>query len=136
MPSKHGQPKFSAIPSFGTWRRLISSSVPQPTSENHSSSVPGRGVIRHGLRMPYATIRRAFASGEVSNGLPGQPAPVSGSIRMIVPSSPVGSPVVRTSWERSAPPSEPGRVSAVPAAPGGSPHGFGGTPFWPQSAAL
>ena len=66
--------------------------------------------------------------------MPALPAPVSGSMRRIVPSSPVASAGVRTSCERSAPPWEVGFASDVP--PGGSPHGFGGVPLWPQSGLL
>ncbi len=71
-------------------------------------------------------IRRAFRSGFPARAFVGQPAPVSGLTRMIVPSRPTGSPAVRRSWLRSEPPSAVGEVSAVPAAPGGSPHGFTG----------
>jgi hypothetical protein len=61
---------------------------------------------------------------------------VAGSTRMMVPSSDTGSPLVRKSWLRSAPPSALGGASAVPAAVGGSPHGLVGLPSWPQSAKL
>ena len=71
-------------------------------------------------------IRRAFGSGFPARAFVGQPAPVSGSTRMIVPSRPTGSPAVRRSWLRSEPPSAVGDVRAVPGAPGGSPHGFTG----------
>ena len=75
--------------------RSISSQVPQPTSPIQISEVPGRNVNRNGLRNPYETTRRAFASGLEKSGFPGSPAPVSGSIRMRVPESPTGSvPVV------------------------------------------
>jgi hypothetical protein len=71
-------------------------------------------------------IRRALTSALAANGLPATPAPVFGSIRMIEPLRPAGSPVVRMSWERSAPPSAVGGVRAVPVPVGGSPQGFAG----------
>ena len=69
--------------------------------------MPGRNVIRNGLRKPVATIRFVFASAPAKFfiGLSAGALPVSGSIRAIVPSRPVGSPWVRTSCERSMPPS-------------------------------
>ena len=74
------------IGSIGLPSRLISSQVFQPTSPAQTSVVPGRMVIRKGLRRPYAMIRRAFASLLAARGLSGLPAPVTGSIRAIVPS--------------------------------------------------
>ena len=73
-------------------------------------------------------MRRALASDEEKNGLPGTPAPVAGSIRRTAPSSVAGPSVRRTLWLRSAPPSAPGGLSGVPTAPGGSPHGFARSP--------
>ena len=93
--------------------------------------MPGLTVMRNGLRRPVATIRRVFGSGLAAFGLSGMAAPVSGLTRRIVPSRPVGSPVVRTSWLRSAPPSAVGGVMEPPRPPGGSPHGFTGLPSWP-----
>ena len=63
---------------------------------------------RNGLRSPWAMIRRAFASEFEKSGFEGSAAPVVGSTRMIEPSSVTGSPAVRRSWLRSAPPSERG----------------------------
>ena len=59
-----------------------------------------------------------------SSGLPGTPAPVSGSIRISEPLSPSGSDVVRMSCERSFPPSAVGGDIAPPTPPGGSPQGL------------
>src|SRR5512133_60423 len=118
-------------PAVGLVIRLISSQVFQPTSPLQSSFVPGRNVKRNGLRSPYAMTRRAFASGLRLFGLSGGAAPVVGSTRRIAPSSPAGSPVVRRSWLRSAPPSADGGVSTPPAPAGGSPHGLSGLPSWP-----
>ena len=81
-------------------------------------------------------IRRAFGSALNAFGLSGRPAPVAGSTRRIAPSRLTGSPVVRMSWLRSAPPSAVGGVSVAPTPPGGSPHGLSGLPSWPQSAKL
>ena len=106
----------------------ISSQLFWPTSPAQISLVPGRIVNRNGLRKPKATIRLWLASVLAENGLPGRPAPVSGSIRTIEPSRPVGSEVVRASWLRSDPPSEVGGESAVPEPPGGSPQGLTGVP--------
>src|SRR6202008_2524401 len=76
----------------------------------------------------------ALASGRDANGLPGMPAPVSGSTRRIVPFSVTGPPAGRrTDCERSAPPSAVGAIRFVPAGLGGSAHGF---LTWPQSAKL
>jgi hypothetical protein len=111
--------------------RLISSQSFQPTSPSQSSFVPGRNAKRSGFRRPYATIRRAFASADPASGLSAGAAPVSGSMRMIVPSSETGSAGVRRSWLRSAPPSAVGGASVAPMPPGGSPHGFSGLPSWP-----
>src|SRR5204863_7332074 len=91
-------------------------------------------VGRYGLRGPYATMRRAFGSLLACSGLSGSPAAVLGSIRISVPDRPVGSPVVRTSWLRSAPPSASGGFIAEPTTPGESAHGLLGVPTWPQSA--
>src|SRR5919204_3617584 len=121
----------------GEESRLISSHVPEPTSPIQGSLVPGRNVNRKGFRKPYATIRRAFASLLPASGLPAAPAPVLGSSRRSAPSSVVGSPVVRRSWLRRAPPSAVGGVSLPPTPAGGSPHGFFGVrlpalpPPWP-----
>ena len=114
----------------GAGTRLISSQAFQPTSPAHTSLVPGRTVMRNGLRRPWATMRRALGS-ELVFGLPGMAAPVSGSIRRIEPSRLVGSPVVRTSWLRSAPPAAVGGVIEPPTPPGGSPQGLTGVPSWP-----
>ena len=83
-------------------------------------------------------IRRAFASLLPMLALVGQAAPVSGLTRRIVPSRLVGSPVVRMSWLRSAPPSADGGAIDPPTPPGGSPHGLPGVgvpgsvpPSWP-----
>src|SRR2546426_7521221 len=118
----------------------ISSHWFHPTSPTQSSLVPGRAVIRKAFRSPYAMIRRAFASVLAAKGLPGIPAPVAGFSRRIAPSRPVGSPVVRMSWTRRAPPSAAGGAMSPP---GGSLHGFFGVttgsvvpPNCPQSAAL
>ena len=108
--------------------RLISSQVPQPTSPSHSSLVPGRRVKRNGLRSPLAMIRRALASELLARGLSGSPAPVAGLTRMMVPSRVTGSPAVRRSWLRSAPPSAVGGASVAPTPPGGSPQGLSGLP--------
>ena len=83
----------------------ISSQSVHPTSPTHSSLVPGRNAKRNGLRSPEAMTRRALGSLFEARGLPDAAAPVVGSMRMIVPSSPVGSAVVRKSCERRAPPS-------------------------------
>ena len=93
--------------------------------------MPGRTANLKGFRNPYAMIRRAFASGLAASGLSGSAAPVDGSTRISVPSRVCGSPVVRMSWARSAPPSAVGGVSAVPAPVGGSPHGLVGLPACP-----
>ena len=108
--------------SVGAVTRLISSQSFQPTSPAQTSLVPGRVVIRNGLRRPVAIVRRTFGSLLPANGLPGSDAPVAGSTRRIDPSSPAGSPLVRRSWLRNAPPWSDG-----------SPHGLTGLPSWPQS---
>src|ERR1700741_4585058 len=133
-PSYHGQPKLRTS-EVGDGTRLISSHVFQPTSPAHTSLVPGRTVMRNGLRRPCATMRRAFGSALVF-GLPGIAAPGSGSIRRIAPSRLVGSPVVRRSWARSAPPWAVGGVIEPPGALGGSPHGLTGEPSCPWSSKL
>ena len=69
-------------------------------------------------------MRRALRSGLPMRGLSGSALPVAGSTRRIEPSKPTGSPLVRRSWVRSAPPSAVGGVRVVPAPPGGSPQGF------------
>ncbi len=102
-------------PPAGT-RRSISSQVPLPTSPTKISPVPGRNASRNGFRSPWATMRLAFGSELVASGLPVDASPVAGSTRMIAPSRPTGSAVVRRSWERSMPPSAVG-ASTV----GGSP---------------
>ena len=99
--------------------RLISSQSFQPTSPTHSSLVPGRKVNRKGLRSPWAMTRRALASALAANGFPAAPAPVAGSTRITEPSRETGSPLVRRSWLRRAPPSAVGDVRAVPAGPAG-----------------
>ncbi len=76
-------------------------------------------------------MRRAFGSALNASGLSGSPSPVAGSTRSSAPSSDVGSPVVRRSWLRSAPPSAVGGVRVEPGPPGGSPHGLSGLPSWP-----
>ena len=83
----------------------------------------GAGPVgeRKGLRRPWATMRRALGSDDVASGFVGRPAPVAGSTRMTEPSSRTGSPLVRRSWLRSAPPSAvggeggPGAARRVPA---------------------
>src|SRR4051812_28290385 len=95
--------------------RSISSNRLLPTSPTQISPVLWRRVKRNGFRKPVATIRARFASPDPAFGLLGQAAPVDGSRRRIEPSSPVGSPLVRRSWERRLPPSS-----------SGSPHGFTG----------
>ena len=67
--------------------------------------MPGRNVIRNGLRKPWPTVRLAFADDAAASGLPADAAPVSGSMRISDPASPTGSPLVRMSCERSMPPS-------------------------------
>src|SRR5688572_14340928 len=88
-------------------------------------------VSRNGLRNPWATIRRVFRSELETSGLPAAASPVSGSIRMMEPARPVGSPVVRTSCERRAPASldATSTVGVVPGAEvtvSGSLHGLMG----------
>ena len=95
------------------------------------SFVPGLTVKRNGLRSPFATMRRVFGSELAASGLSGIAAPVSGFTRAIVPSSPVGSPLVRMSWLRRAPPSAVGGVMDPPTPPGGSPQGLIGLPSFP-----
>ena len=117
--------------------RLISSQSFQPTSPAHSSLVPGLNVKRKGLRSPWAMIRRALASLLDASGLSASAAPVAGLTRMMLPSRLVGSPLVRRSWLRRAPPSAVGGVRVVPTPLGGSPQGFFGVgepaeaPYWP-----
>src|SRR5215218_7399366 len=81
-------------------------------------------------------IRLAFALALPARGLSVGAAPVAGSTRMMLPSSETGSPPVRRSWLRSAPPSAVGGASVAPTPPGGSPQGLSGLPSWPQSAKL
>ena len=119
------------VPDAGTVIRSIPSQVLLPTLPRYSSEVPGRNASRYGLRKPVPTTRCVFASGLDASGLPGDAAPVAGSTRTSAPLRPVGSPVVRTSWARSAPPSALA-TSTTGVAPGGdvtvtgSPHGFTG----------
>ena len=75
-------------------------------------------------------IRRVFASELAAFGLSGIAAPVSGLMRMIDPSSVVGSAVERMSWLRSAPPSAEGGVGLL-GFEAGSPQGLTGLPSWP-----
>jgi hypothetical protein len=117
--------------SVGFTTRLTSSHVFQPTSPTQTSLVPGRMVKRNGFRSPCAMIRRAFGSELPASGLVGTPAPVVGSTPSTAPSRETGSPLVRRSWLRSAPPSAVGGVSAAPTPPGGSPHGLTGLPSCP-----
>ena len=80
--------------------------------------------MRNGLRIPVAMIRLALL---VSAGVPlGRLASVLAAIRMTVPSMVTGSPAVRRSWERRAPPWS----SLTPAPPMGSPQGL---LVWPWS---
>ena len=78
-----------------------------------------------------APIRFVLGSVLDASGLPADAAPVAGSMRTSAPLRPVGSPVVRTSWARSAPPSALG-TSTTGVVPGGdvtvtgSPHGLTG----------
>src|ERR671912_925859 len=81
-------------------------------------------------------IRLAFWLGLAACGLVGSAAPVAGSTRMTAPSRVTGSPAVRRSWLRRAPPSAVGGVRVAPTPPGGSPQGLSGAPSWPQSAKL
>jgi hypothetical protein len=55
-------------------------------------------------------MRRLFGSELENIGLLESAAPVAGSTRIIDPLRPVGSPLVRTSCERSEPPSAVGTV--------------------------
>ena len=130
-PSRHGQPKFVSVAASGFTTRSISSQLPQPTSPIQSSLVPGRNVKRNGLRRPYATMRRAFWSAFPASGLSGSAAPVSGFTRITLPSRLTGSPPVRRSWLRRAPPSAVGIVCVPPTPVGGSPQGLSGLPSWP-----
>src|SRR3954447_9449757 len=108
-------------------RRVISSVSFQPTSPTHTSFVPGRKTNRNGFRIPYATIRRAFAFVLEASGFPAAPAPVAGLRRRSAPFKSTGSPAGRrTLCERSAPPSAVGGFSFPPTPAGGSPHGFFG----------
>ena len=104
--------------------------------------MPGRKVIRKGLRRPYATIRWRIGSLLPIAGLPAAAAPVAGSRRSTAPFRTADSPAARRKlWARRAPPSAVGAVIAPPIPPGGSPHGFTGVtglvvsgsvpPFWP-----
>src|SRR5438034_11372444 len=77
-------------------------------------------------------------------GLPATPLPVAGSTRRTAPPSRMGWPTTRRGLcERSAPPSAPGGLSAVPTGLGGSPQGLAGVgvlarlpPYWPQSGLV
>ena len=98
---------------------------------DQTSFVPGRIVKRNGLRRPYATIRRAFASGARARaGCPGRPAPgarVDAQDRA----------VERRRVGRAC--GGPGCAARRPRrsagerrrAAGGSPHGLSGFPSWP-----
>ncbi len=110
---------------------MISSQLFQPTSPTQISFVPGRKAIRNGLRSPVAMIRRAFGSEDEARGFPEAATPVTGSSRSTEPLSPTGSPLVRRSCDRRAPPSAVGGVWLPPTPDGGSPHGFFGLPSWP-----
>ena len=114
------------VASVGLTMRLISSQSFQPTSPIQISVVPGLNVNRNGFRNPSAIMRRAFGSALPASGLFGRPLPVVGSTRITVPSRFTGSPVVRESWLRSAPPSAVGGAGAVPTGTGGSPQGLTG----------
>ena len=61
-------------------------------------------------------IRRTLGSALPARGLSGSPAPVTGSTRSTAPLSAAGSPDVRRSWLRSAPPSAVGGVRIAPEA--------------------
>ena len=95
--------------------RLISSQVFQPTSPSQTSLVPGRIVMRNGLRRPEAMIRRTLAVA----GWPRWDCPASASPGVRVRGAGRRRPVrwdrreVRTSWLRSAPPSAVGGASTV-----------------------
>src|SRR5215216_3674812 len=90
-------------------------------------------------------VREAFEDGlwELYRGLPATPLPVAGSTRRTAPLSRMGWPATRRGlWERNAPPSAVGGLSAVPTGLGGSPQGLAGVcelalpPYWPQSGLL
>src|SRR5215211_3479886 len=90
-------------------------------------------------------MREALDDGawELNSGLPATPLPVAGSTRSTAPLSRMGCPATRRGlWERSAPPSALGGLSAVPTGLGGSPHGLAGVgepappPNWPQSGSV
>src|SRR5215210_8135576 len=81
-------------------------------------------------------MRRALGSELPARGLSGIALPVAGSTRRMEPLKPTGSPPVRKSWLRSAPPSAVGGARVAPTPPGGSPQGLSGEPSWPQSAKL
>ena len=68
--------------------------VPTHVANVDLASPCGRAVIRNGLRSPYAMMRLALASALAASGLSGNPAPVSGSTRISVPSRVTGSPLV------------------------------------------
>ena len=76
-------------------------------------------------------MRRSFAFVLENSGLPGTPAPVSGSIRITAPLRPSGSALERMSCERSLPPSAVGGDIGPPTPPGGSPQGLIGFPSCP-----
>jgi hypothetical protein len=80
----------------GTSTRLISSHAFQPTSAIQSSFVPGRRVMRYGLRRPIATMKSSSAAALPTSGLSAGAtgvAPLTSS-RSSAPSSVVASPVV------------------------------------------
>ena len=106
----------------------------------YRSFVPGRNVIRNGLRRPYATIRWRIGSALPVAGLPAAAAPVAGFSRRTAPfRTAVSLAARRKLWDRSAPPSAVGGGHRPADRPGGSPHGFIGVtgvsgsvpPFWP-----
>ena len=59
-------------------------------------------------------MRRALASVEENSGFVGNATPVFGSMRIIEPSSVVGSEGLRRSWLRRAPPSFVGSPNGFP----------------------
>ncbi len=107
--------------------RLSSSQVPQPTSATITSFVPGRTIMRNGLRSPYAIMRCSLGSELEKSGLSGRGSPVAGSTRRIAPLSRRASPGGRRGvWLRSAPPRAVGFVCGVPSGNGGSAQGLAG----------
>src|SRR5437868_6211131 len=110
LPSKQGQPKFSVIASDTSAMRLISSQSFQPTSATQSSLVPGRKLMRNGLRNPVATTGGG-AGKFIGSSMSGP----FGSTRMTFPLNQVANFGVATggatTCERSAPPIAVGGVS-------------------------